>query len=73
MNKFLPSVLALLLAIASVSCGDNNSNQNYSLSQISNPTDADSLMYYFGQLRAVKFWRAAARDSALRTPEGPRY
>ncbi len=70
MNKFLHSLLAIVLAVTAVSCGGNSNDPNYTLSSISNPTDADSLMYYFGQLRAVKFWRDAERDSVLRTSEG---
>lgn len=63
---------SLLLVGATVSCGDANThrNTNFTLSQISKPTDADSLMYYFGQLLALKYWDDAETDSVLRTDEG---
>lgn len=68
MKKFLTSIIAAGIIAALTSCGESDRN-NYSLSQISNPTDADSLMYYYGQLRAIKFWKDVANDSILNTKE----
>lgn len=69
MNKILSALLVGLVLVGLVSCNEENRNQQYSLSQLSNPTDADSLMFYFGQLRAIKFWRDAENDSTLRNRE----
>lgn len=39
------------------------------INEMSNLTEADSAMYYFGQMRAGEYWREAQRDTALKTRE----
>lgn len=65
-HLLLLPLAALLMLTMSVSCSDKADRGAYSLADISDPTPSDSLMFYLGQLRASKFWRDAATDSALR-------
>lgn len=68
-NKIITGLLCLAVSVTVfTSCQNDERRQAaYTISQISNPTDADSLMFYFGQLRAIKFWRDADTDTLLRT------
>ena len=52
------------------SCGGNsNSDTIRNLGDYKNVTEADSLIYYFGQLRAVDYWQYAAQDTVLKSRE----
>lgn len=47
------------------SCGAPSEGK--ALSDYSNPDSGDSLLYYFGQMRAEEYWRDARNDSLLQT------
>ncbi len=57
--------LALLLA----SCGGGSDKSARTLADYDNVTAADSLIYYFGQLRAMDYWQYSYNDSTLKTRE----
>lgn len=63
MRKILPLISLLLLLCA---CGGKPDK----ISEIKDPTPADSMMYYFGIMQANNFWQDAENDTILRTPEG---
>lgn len=67
MNKILLPILLFAISLGVVSCRQNE--RGFSLSDISNPTASDSLMYYLGQIRAVKYWKDAENDSTLHDPD----
>lgn len=62
-----PIFLHLLICVAAISalssCGGRTNGKR--LDEISNPTSADSLLYYFGQIQANQYWRDAEMDSTL--------
>ncbi|MBD5204261.1 MAG: hypothetical protein HDS82_06325 [Bacteroidales bacterium] len=60
-NLFLTTVILLSLA----SCGGRNGK---SLDQMSDPSAADSLLYFFGQVKADQYWQEACNDSAKNSP-----
>lgn len=47
---------------------NNNSRHTYDLSDISDATLADSIMYYSGQMRAAEYWDDALEDDTLAFP-----
>ena len=65
MKFLLPSVFVSML-VAAVSCAPDNGRE---LSDYSNPTTGDSLLYYLGQLRAHEYWEDANADTTLRSRE----
>ena len=68
MNRNLLSILLLFaLSLGVVSCRQNE--RGFSISDLTNPTASDSLMFYLGQLRAVKYWKDAETDSTLQDHE----
>ncbi len=67
MNKILLPILLFAISLGVVSCRQNE--RGFSLTDISNPTASDSLMYYLGQIRAVKYWKDAENDSTLHDPD----
>lgn len=65
MKRLLPILFLPLLA----ACGGNAGDSAKSMADYENASSADSLMYYFGQLRAVDYWREAKTDTTLATRE----
>lgn len=65
----LKSIFIALAAVASGVFTSCDSPQGKSLSDYDNPTAADSLLFYFVELRAHEFWENAEKDTMLRTPE----
>lgn len=64
MNKtLLPVIGALALALSA--CGPD---RGHDLSDMPDATAADSLLYYYAQLRAYDYWHNADTDTALRSP-----
>lgn len=57
------------LLAGTVACDNHRNDRDFSLNSIANPSDADSLMYYFGQLRAVKYMRDSELDTMLTSKE----
>ena len=57
---------AALLLLASCS-GDKKDGEMRTLADYDNVTTADSLLYYFGQLRSVDYWQYAHSDTVLET------
>lgn len=51
------------------SCQGGASSEGAALGDLKNATAADSLIYYFGQMRGVDFHRQAERDTTLDTPQ----
>lgn len=66
MKHFFP-ILALFALLLS-SCG----GRPESISDISNPTAEDSLMYYYGQMNANNYWYDALSDTILKTEDARR-
>lgn len=62
------SIAAAALLLASCQ-GNSGSGSGKSLADIPNATAADSLMYYFGQMRAAEYQREAQRDTILTTEQ----
>lgn len=61
-NILAAAAVVLLMA---PSCG-NNSNSGNTSNSLKNASTADSLLYYFGQMRAGEFWRMAQNDTTLK-------
>lgn len=65
----------ILLALAAPvlmlsSCGgDRSEDKARTISDYKDLTPADSMLYYFGQLRAQDYWRYASQDTTLRSRE----
>ena len=58
------------LSILLSSCGGNNNSDSIRhLGDYKETTAADSLIYYFGQLRAVDYWQYAQQDTILKTQQ----
>lgn len=65
-NKMILAAGASLLLLAS--CSEGNSERgSRSIEDYGDLTTADSLLYYFGQLRAADYWQFAKTDSLLVT------
>ena len=65
-KKILMAACAASLLLAS--CG-GNSGESKGLADYKDATAADSLLYYFGQLRAVDYWQYAKTDSTMKSEE----
>lgn len=66
-NLFLSCAAGSLIL---ASCGGNeNSGSIRQLGDYKDATEADSLIYYFGQLRAVDYWQYASQDTVMKTRE----
>lgn len=67
----LAAASTILLATPLLTSCDGNKNADSirHLGDYKNATEADSLIYYFGQLRAVDYWQYAQQDSVLKTRE----
>ncbi len=50
-------------------CGGDNAEQAKSIADYKNATTADSLVFYFGQMRAAEYWREAHADTTLASRE----
>ena len=61
-NKILAAGAALLLL---ASCGGKGEGESRSIADYGEISTADSLLYYFGQLRAADYWQFAKGDSTL--------
>lgn len=57
-----------LLTLLSMAASCDNIHKGKKLEDIANATQGDSLIYYYGQIRAAQFWREAENDSSLNTP-----
>lgn len=64
-NKIIPVIILPLLA----ACGGNNADKAKSINDYKNASTADSLAFYFGQMRAAEYWREAEIDTVLRSQE----
>lgn len=64
-RHILPILCLPLLA----SCGGNGSDNGKSMADYKDATAADSMIFYFGQLRAADYWREAQADTTLATRE----
>lgn len=62
MGKFKTLLLSAAACTLLGSCANDNGK---SLDQIAGNSDIDSMMYYFGELRAADYWQAAAYDSTM--------
>lgn len=60
---------AALLLILSACSGKDSKDSIRQLSDYKNVTAADSLIYYFGQLRAADYWQYAYSDTMMRSRE----
>lgn len=58
---FIPAVLCVLLLGA---CGKQTPSN---ISELKDPTPADSMMYYLGEMVAAAYWQDAETDTLLRT------
>lgn len=67
MKKTVYTILASALLLTS--CGPDKGRE---LSDMSDPTTADSLLYYYAQLRAHEYWDEAENDTSLRSEEARR-
>lgn len=65
-KKILFATCAASLLLAS--CGGDNSD-SHSISDYKGISAADSMLYYFGQLRAADYWQYAKTDSVMYTEE----
>lgn len=63
-NLIFAGATSLLLFSA---CSNDNGDKIRTLADYDNVTTADSLLYYFGQLRAVDYWHYAYNDTTLKT------
>ena len=71
-KKILGGAAGVALVMSSLaSCGGNAEKKEEvrPLSEYKNVSAADSLIYYFGQLRAVDYWQQAVGDTMLRSRE----
>lgn len=66
MKKILPAIALLTILLALAACGDRKS---IDITQYKNPSAADSMLFYFVQLRAHEYWEKAEKDTALRSKE----
>lgn len=64
LKSILASAAVVLLLAPSCSDGNGKSDKDNALK---NASTADSLMYYFGQMRAGEFWRIAQSDTTFKT------
>lgn len=64
MNKTLLPVIGALALVLSA-CGPE---RGHDLADMPDATAADSLLYYYAQLRAYEYWHKADTDTALRSP-----
>lgn len=64
MNKSIFNIIGGCLLLFN-SCDSTPST----LSDISNPTPADSLMFYYGEIQADKFWRKSYTDTTIDSEE----
>lgn len=62
--KIMAPVFAGLLMLSS--CGPEKGKN---ISEMGNISQTDSLMYYFGQMRAGEYWREAMQDTTLKSQE----
>lgn len=62
--KIMAPVFAGLLMLSS--CGPEKGKN---ISEMGNISQTDSLMYYFGQMRAGEYWREALQDTTLKSQE----
>lgn len=72
MKSAISLTLAALMGLGALtSCGNGDSAKSggYQLSDISNPTTGDSLMFYLGQMQSGEYWRMARRDSTYASEE----
>lgn len=65
----MKSIFSTLIASALVILSSCGQNKGADLSDISNPTAGDSMMYYFGQVRAHEYLEDANTDTTLRSQE----
>lgn len=65
-RSFLAATAAAVTLLSS--CG-GNSSEGKSLSELENSSATDSLLYYFGQMRASEYWRESKRDTTLASQE----
>lgn len=66
------NIIRLLLpavAAATVLVSGCDSDSARPLSEIKDADSADSLLYYFGQMRAGEYWRHAEGDSTMKSPD----
>lgn len=68
LRNFILAAAALPFLLTSCGGGDN-SGKVRDLSEYGDVQPGDSLIYYFGQLRAVDYWRYAEQDTILKTRE----
>lgn len=64
--RFLAAGVVVGLGWCMVGCG---LEKGHELSEITNATPADSLLYFYGQLKAVDYWHSAALDTTLNDPD----
>ncbi|MDE6447497.1 MAG: hypothetical protein K2L35_04175 [Muribaculaceae bacterium] len=60
---------ASMLMLSACSSDNGKSGDMRTLSDYENVTTADSLLYYYGQLRAVDYWQQASADSTMASRE----
>lgn len=65
--NFKAIIAASACTLTLMACG--GPGEGKSISEIKNPTEIDSLFYYFGQLRANEYWQQTRMDSTLNTQE----
>lgn len=63
LNVLTLAAAGLLLA----ACGGKGEKAAHTLADYENASMADSLMYYFGQMRAVDYWHEAESDTILKS------
>lgn len=66
MKKILPAIAVLTILMTLAACGDRKS---IDITQYKNPSSADSMLFYFVQLRAHEYWEKAAKDTMMRSKE----
>lgn len=67
MKHLLYTLLALLALTPLTSC--RHDSEARPLSEITDASTADSLLYYYMQLRAYQYWQRATADTSLRSAE----
>lgn len=64
--KKLFLAISVCIAIGMTSC---DSHEGKDISQYNDASSADSLLFYYVQLRAHEYWELAEKDTSLRSPE----